>query len=46
MLIEAGFTDIRRCAYRQGNLPGVEDIETRPEGFHMEAIASKTASTP
>lgn len=37
MLQEVGFRDIRRRRFREGDLPGVEGIEMREEGFHMEA---------
>lgn len=40
MLEAAGFVDVTMRTYREGDLPGVEGIETRPEGFHIEARAS------
>jgi predicted SAM-dependent methyltransferase len=38
LLREAGFEDIRRCAYRQGRCPGVAAIENRPDSLFMEAV--------
>ena len=36
-LARSGFTDIRRCEFRQGRCPDVERIDSRPESLLMEA---------
>ena len=40
MLTRAGFEQVSRMKYREGNLPGVSGIETRAESFFLEAICS------
>jgi len=37
MLTDAGFTDVHQCGYREGSLPDLVNIETRPESFFLEA---------
>lgn len=37
MLVEAGFVDVTERRFREGDLPGVESIETRRESFFIEA---------
>jgi SAM-dependent methyltransferase len=37
LLERAGFTDVRRTAYRQGRCPDVERIDSRPGSLFMEA---------
>jgi hypothetical protein len=37
-LILAGFVEIRKCEYRQGEMPDVDQLNIRPEdSLHMEA---------
>ena len=38
LLTRTGFTDIRRCEFRQGRCPDVERIDSRPESLFMEAV--------
>lgn len=37
MLEDAGFHDVRRLPFREGDLPDLARVETRSEGFHLEA---------
>lgn len=37
MLSAAGFTDVRRCSFRSGHVPDLENVETREESFFVEA---------
>jgi ubiquinone/menaquinone biosynthesis C-methylase UbiE len=39
ILNDAGFQDVRRCSFREGNLPDVDKIETREESFFVEGFA-------
>lgn len=39
MVTAAGFSRARMCEFGQGDLPGVRQVETRADGFHMECIA-------
>jgi hypothetical protein len=36
-LREVGFVNIAACSYRKGRCPGVEQLDTRPESFFLEA---------
>jgi predicted SAM-dependent methyltransferase len=36
-LLESGFTEVRRCGYRQGRCPDVERADTRAESLFMES---------
>jgi hypothetical protein len=39
LLLESGFREPRRCAYRQGRCPDLERVDNRPdETLFMEAI--------
>lgn len=40
MLDDAGFADIRRCAFLEGDLPDLANIEHREKSLFMEATAS------
>ena len=37
-LLEAGFSEVHRCEYRQGRCPDVERLDNRPKSLFMEAI--------
>jgi SAM-dependent methyltransferase len=39
MLEAAGFHDIRECAFGDGEMPDLENLEIRPESFFLEARA-------
>lgn len=39
MLTDSGFTMVRRWDFHQGELPGLTQVETRPESFFLEARA-------
>jgi SAM-dependent methyltransferase len=38
VLARTGFTDITRCAFREGRCPDVERIDSRPESLFMEGV--------
>jgi hypothetical protein len=38
MLGTAGFIGVRRCSFRSGSFPDLENVETREESFFVEAM--------
>ena len=38
LMVDAGLVDVRDCEFRQGNLAGVDVIETRKESFFFEGV--------
>jgi predicted SAM-dependent methyltransferase len=38
MLGTAGFIRVRRCSFRSGSFPDLENVETREESFFVEAV--------
>jgi SAM-dependent methyltransferase len=46
-LAEAGFDDIRRCAYREGRTPDIAHLDNRPEEtLYVEAIKPPSRDAP
>lgn len=38
MLLDVGFIEVRQCQFRQGDLPDLENVESREESFFLEAV--------
>jgi predicted SAM-dependent methyltransferase len=45
MLEEAGFVNVSRCDFKNGSLPDLENVETKPISFFLEATKPSATGT-